>query len=1541
MIYKEEIITVASVRPTGEQIKEIMSTNIVNFSFQSQAAVDLQYGDFIEVWGETYYLNQLPEIQKDGDRNYKYSMVFQAKHYSLAKPKFFFYDQNNELTMPEFELMGNVSMFLDLIVANANRKQTGWIKGDYIDSVYKLLPFNGENVLQALDQIASTFETEWWVVNQTIHIAPKGSVSGYNFEYGMDKGIRPGMKRTNVNTSGIFSQLYVQGSDQNLPVGYRNGQRRLQLPAPNTFIQGPKYGPDEIEEIKVFEDIKPKREGTVTAVGDIYTFTDSGMDFDVNNQLYPGIVAKVEFTTGLLAGYIFELNAAGGYDAPNKTFKIIKNEGEKAFDLPSADLKPAIGDKYFLFDIQMPASYVTAAESELLAKGTEYFAESSQPKVGYALLPDHFFFKREDIVLSLGDTVGIKDTGLAVDKQIRTIGFGRDLHNQYKYNSLKIADTVVAAGIVRQYAEAEKLNKIIVINKLRDIQRARMTWKTTAELSTILETLRTEMLLIMIDGGAYQTDIVATTLVGNFSTTAGDVYHEQYTENNGIWHVAAFSSALASNVPYFVYIKASKVDTSATIVLSETRIAVEGVASYYHFPFGIISSIISGGRLLSSMRGYTRVTGGNVVTGRIVSNDGVNFFDLDAGSFNLGDIASGLDYNVTTPGKLTLRGALAQSGSGVTSPLPVFRGPYVIGATYYSGDTVTFGGQTWRFINPTPNNTQAPAEGAYWTLEAAAGAGTASLITPNDKMTIIGNKITKTSGGAAWTDAQVYSLEGFTGGCVLSWKVVGPLAGKTYMMGIDQVPTTDFNYTSIDYCFYVTGAVLSIRENGTTATPASTVVAIGDILSIKYDGLNVTYYKNGTVMRTLQTTANRLFYFDSSFNTVGSVAENVLFTAAGTAGQSAAGAATLIATSTANIVIDGGKITKIAGGTGFNAGAYSLEGYVGGCVVGARASGIAGQVMIGLNDAPTAGVSYTDMEYCWYLQAAGVLNIYESASLVYTGTYVDGDYFQIIYDGLSSVRYYKNGLVIRSTNTTENRLFYLDSSINNVGGTISNISFTGVGKKGVDGAAGYTLMNKVNTLIEGNKVTKIGGAAATWDSNFRSVEPLLGGCIVTFKVVDITKRVMIGLNTDAPASAAGYAAIDYALYQNLGVLTCYESNVHQPFGSPTIVNGDIIGVKYDGNSITYLKNGAVLKTTATTAGRIFYAEGCLYDAGMIVENVTFQATGSKGNFTEYQFAKNGSTTVPPALTNTSLNPAGWSVTQPVIGTAEYMWVIKAEKTGDGSALVGTWSVPVRMNGETGPTGPGGPVGPSNAYKGTYDPGATYIGDATKVQTVYYSGNYYYTRTDAGSFSGVLPTNTSKWNAYGADFESIATGLLLAAAATIENLTVRYVSTSDTGERIVIDGSTNTLIFYDALDNEVFKIADGTVVLSSTSGDSYFSAKQTVSGEVQGAAMGVGIPISFFGVDASVVGHFINKTTTPGKPNFGVYIDVDNADGNNYALYIKNGTLFLDGNTDIVINDVGGLGGTVGLDHDVTVLLSSPPGAVQTLKFRKGVLVVAV
>ena len=228
-------------------------------------------------------------------------------------------------------------------------------------------------------------------------------------------------------------------------------------------------------------------------------------------------------------------------------------------------------------------------------------------------------------------------------------------------------------------------------------------------------------------------------------------------------------------------------------------------------------------------------------------------------------------------------------------------------------------------------------------------------------------------------------------------------------------------------------------------------------------------------------------------------------------------------------------------------------------------------------------------------------------------------------------------------------------------------------------------------------------------------------------------------------------------------------------------------------------------------------------------------TGETGNYTELRFAKNGSTTTPPALKKNSLNPSGWSTAMPSVGTAEYLWMTKAEKNGAGTALISQWTTPVRITPYDGKDGADG-KSPAMVYRGNYDSTKTYYGNQYRLDCVKQGGTYYIARIDAGTFSNVAPPNTSKWNEFGAQFESIATGLLLAENANIAGWIFRNnrlesqngtfyldgmtgdvkikgnfvgkISTALNGNRIVINSADNTIIMYtnkNGQDYEVLRI----------------------------------------------------------------------------------------------------------------------------------------
>lgn len=193
------------------------------------------------------------------------------------------------------------------------------------------------------------------------------------------------------------------------------------------------------------------------------------------------------------------------------------------------------------------------------------------------------------------------------------------------------------------------------------------------------------------------------------------------------------------------------------------------------------------------------------------------------------------------------------------------------------------------------------------------------------------------------------------------------------------------------------------------------------------------------------------------------------------------------------------------------------------------------------------------------------------------------------------------------------------------------------------------------------------------------------------------------------------------------------------------------------------------------------------ELGKVATAYDANSNDNRPDYQEYRFAKNGSRNSAPALVKTDAEPSGWTTTQPNVGTLEYLWMIVAKKSGTG-ALLENWSEPVRITPYDGKDGENG-KSPAMVYRGVYDSSKTYYGNQYRVDAVKYNGIYYIARIDAGEFYNVAPTNTSKWNNFGAQFESIATNLLLAEGANIGDWFIskgKIVSTLEQGNKITLD-----------------------------------------------------------------------------------------------------------------------------------------------------------
>lgn len=130
---------------------------------------------------------------------------------------------------------------------------------------------------------------------------------------------------------------------------------------------------------------------------------------------------------------------------------------------------------------------------------------------------------------------------------------------------------------------------------------------------------------------------------------------------------------------------------------------------------------------------------------------------------------------------------------------------------------------------------------------------------------VAGNNIGGTAYGGSWYSVTG-SLNAYTGGCFCSYRHV---AGVYYIAGLTTSPSTSI--TGIAYAFIIRGNdVLTAREFGSYEYALATLAA-GDVVEIDYDGSNIRYLRNGSVLRTVTASAGQTFYFAVSCITVASI----------------------------------------------------------------------------------------------------------------------------------------------------------------------------------------------------------------------------------------------------------------------------------------------------------------------------------------------------------------------------------------------------------------------------------------------------------------------------------------------------------------------------------------------------------------------------------------------------------------------------------------------------------------------------------------------
>ncbi|MDR1348310.1 MAG: hypothetical protein LBJ63_07815 [Prevotellaceae bacterium] len=701
----------ATTITSAQQRITLLGADTVNITVESAYGQDYRIGDTIAVFGRIYKLNRLPRVNKTGNFLFSYELEFEGIQYDLTRAT---YDLTIDTTSNQLQdvqsdaLTGDLKRFADVIIANISRIfPNAWQIGEYPETIAdKTLVFGeSDNCLSVLQRLCTEFNTEFEIeqINgiNTIHFRKSGQIFPFVFEFGKGKGIYH-LDRQNVSSANIVTRLKVYGATKNISMKYR--AQRLCLPAKSkgqSYIEKQQavehYG--IWENIKYFEDIYPRRTGSITALGDsVLQFVDDTM-FDLNEKepdgvttkyLLPGVSAKIHFNTGNLAGYEFEVHS---FDSASKMFTLVRLTDDRGDVFPnesSAAFQFNIGDEYKLLDIALPQSYIDAAEQELEEKGNEYYDQNCQPKVQYGLSISDSFLKKltgagtTGNIINVGDYIPVNDSDIGIDKSIRVNSFTRDLLSEYKYE-LTISDTVTTGIINRIISDLTDISNIVDYNDLRDPAKARSNWRTGQELLNMvfdpegnyygdkISPSIVDTMALWVGAKSMQFGLSETKFEPNYDgdvnqirVTGGTLTHYTINEAEAVsWNLADNTTIFDYDKPYYIYAKCDRCSNAGSVIFSTEQIKVEQDVNFYHFWIGVVSSVDVelNVRFVALSYGFTMINGRWIKTGVITSSDGNNYFDLDGNSFRLGNNTNSLDFNVSQADTLTLKGDLNIIGS--------------------------------------------------------------------------------------------------------------------------------------------------------------------------------------------------------------------------------------------------------------------------------------------------------------------------------------------------------------------------------------------------------------------------------------------------------------------------------------------------------------------------------------------------------------------------------------------------------------------------------------------------------------------------------------------------------------------------------------------------------------------------------------------------------------------------------------------------------------------------------------------------------------
>ena len=512
------------VKDESYSYEAIMAEDTLNLYFSYPGYLEIPVGTWCDFYGKRYSLKKDSNFKKKGERNFEYTLILETAKADAMMWKVRHIADNSI----KFAYTAKAHEHLRLLVENLNRRDIGWKIGDCIEGTDKVINYNHTYILEALNQLADTYETEWQITDKTVHLrkVEYNKNNPLKLSYGKGHGFKVGVGRESGDIPPEI--VLVETSDRN--INYSTyGAKYLLLPKAKTLVYEGRTYITDADGISVMradkslvtgkEDsldctaIYPSRVGTVSSVIEVnkennfYDFVDSDIpnDLDFKKCLIAGETMTVIFQTGILTGKEFEvkyihepiLKEDGEIEKAGRRFEIVPQEID-GITMPEPDVwHPKTGDTYAVFGIQLPNSYIcndeeqTGASWEVFKEAAKYLFEHEDKSFVFTGTLDGIWAKKRWLEIGgkivLGGYVNFSDTQFhPKGSLIRMIGIKRYVNNPYS-PEIELSNDPVGTSVTSELDKIET-NEVDVDIKYKDSLRfTKRRFRDAKETMSMLE----------------------------------------------------------------------------------------------------------------------------------------------------------------------------------------------------------------------------------------------------------------------------------------------------------------------------------------------------------------------------------------------------------------------------------------------------------------------------------------------------------------------------------------------------------------------------------------------------------------------------------------------------------------------------------------------------------------------------------------------------------------------------------------------------------------------------------------------------------------------------------------------------------------------------------------------------------------------------------------------------------------------------------------------------------------------------------------------